>query len=128
MEPRPGFANEGSRDPVPDAPPFGGAGLLTRVVPFTLVAAAAEASLALPPGTRAWPAVTVSLVLLAATGLAFLLPWNRLPGWATVVVPSSRWSSRPMRPGWPGTCRCAPDAGGPTASCGAEPATLRRRP
>jgi hypothetical protein len=46
-----------------------------------LVAVAAEASLALPPGTRAWPAVTVGLVLLAATGLAFLLPWNRLPGW-----------------------------------------------
>ena len=31
--------------------------------------------------------VTVSLVLLATTGLAFLLPWNRLPGWATVLVP-----------------------------------------
>jgi signal transduction histidine kinase len=57
------------------------------VGPFALVAVAAEASLALPPGTRAWPAVTVSLVLLAATGLAFLLPWDRLPGWATMLVP-----------------------------------------
>lgn len=87
MEPSPGFADEGSRHPVPDAPPFGAPGLLARVVPFALVTAAAEASLALPPGTRAWPAVTVSLVLLAATGLAFLLPWDRLPGWATVLVP-----------------------------------------
>jgi hypothetical protein len=52
-----------------------------------VVAVAAEASLALPPGTRSWPAVTVSLVLLAATGLAFLLPWNRMPGWATILVP-----------------------------------------
>jgi hypothetical protein len=39
-----------------------------------LVAVAAKASLALSPGTRAWPAVTVSLILLTATCLAFLLP------------------------------------------------------
>ena len=75
------------RDPVLGGSPFSGPGLLARAAPFALVAAAAEASLALPPGTQAWPAVTVSLVLLAATGLAFLLPWNRLPGWATVLVP-----------------------------------------
>jgi hypothetical protein len=79
MEPRPGFTDERSRDPVPDGSPFRGPGLLARAGPFALVAVAAEASLALPPGTRAWSAVTVSLVLLAATGLAFLLPWSRLP-------------------------------------------------
>ncbi|HEY1318758.1 MAG TPA: hypothetical protein VGF32_00865 [Streptosporangiaceae bacterium] len=87
MEPRPEFADEGSPDPVPDGVPFGGPGLLARVGPFALVAVAAEASLALPPGAQAWPAVIVSLVLLATTGLAFLLPWHRLPGWATVLVP-----------------------------------------
>ena len=87
MEPGPGFTEEESRDPVLGDSPFSGPGLLARAAPFALVAAAAEASLALPPGTRAWPAVTVSLVLLAATGLAFLLPWNRLPRWATVLVP-----------------------------------------
>jgi hypothetical protein len=58
MEPGPGFAMKGSRGPVPDAAPFRGPGLLARVTPFALVAVAAEASLALPPGTRAWPAVT----------------------------------------------------------------------
>jgi signal transduction histidine kinase len=87
MEPRLVSTVEGSRDPVLGDSPFSGPGLLVRVAPFALVALAAEASLALPPGTRAWPAVTVSLVLLAATGLAFLLPWNRLPGWVTVLVP-----------------------------------------
>ena len=87
MEPEPGFTDEGSPDPGLGGSPFSGPGLLARVAPFALVAAAAEASLALPPGTRAWLAVTVSLVLLAATCLAFLLPWNRLPGWATVLVP-----------------------------------------
>jgi signal transduction histidine kinase len=87
MVPRPGFTDEGSRGLFPDGAPFRGPGLLARAGPFALVAVAAEASLALPPGTRAWPAVTVSLVLLAAAGLAFLLPWNRLPGWATVLVP-----------------------------------------
>jgi signal transduction histidine kinase len=87
MEPGLASTDEGSRDPVLGGSPFSGPELLARVAPFALVAAAAEASLALPPGTQAWPAVTVSLVLLAATGLAFLLPWNRLPGWATVLVP-----------------------------------------
>jgi signal transduction histidine kinase len=87
MEPRSGSADGGSRGPVPHGTPFRGPGLLARAGPFALVAVAAEASLALPPGTRSWPAVTVSLVLLATTGLAFLLPWNQMPAWATVVVP-----------------------------------------
>ena len=86
--------NDGSAHPdsAPDAvgpagSPFQGPGLLAKVAPFALVAVAAEASLALPPGTSAWTEVTVSLVLLAAVGLAFLLPWDRLPGWLSVLVP-----------------------------------------
>src|SRR6266702_811191 len=39
------------------------------------------------PGLLARTAVTVSLTLLAAAGLAFLLPWDRLPAWAPVLVP-----------------------------------------
>lgn len=70
-----------------DGSPFRGPGLLARVWPFALVAVAAEASLALPPRPHAWTAIAVSLVLLAATGLAFLLPWDRLPGWTSVLVP-----------------------------------------
>ncbi len=87
MEPGPESAEEGSRVPAPDGSPFRRPGLLTRAAPFALVAVAAEASLALPPGTHAWLAVTVSMVLLAATGLAFLMPWDRLPAWAPVLVP-----------------------------------------
>jgi signal transduction histidine kinase len=71
----------------PAGSPFLGPGLLARAAPFALVAVAAEASLALPPGTHAWTAVAVSLVLLAAAGLAFLLPWDRLPAWGSVLVP-----------------------------------------
>jgi signal transduction histidine kinase len=90
MEPRPGFD---SLDEMPTGvpgtagPPFQGPGLLARAGPFALVALAAEASLALPPGPDGWVGVVVSLVLLAATGLAFLLPWDRLPGWTPVLVP-----------------------------------------
>ena len=87
MEPGPGSAGETLWHARPDGSPFCGPALLARVAPFALVAVAAEASLALPPGTRAWPAVTVSLVLLAVTGLAFLLPWEGLPAWASVLVP-----------------------------------------
>ena len=63
------------------------AGLFARAAPFALVAIAAEASLALPPGTHAWTEVAVSLVLLALVPLAILLPWDRLPGWMPVLVP-----------------------------------------
>jgi signal transduction histidine kinase len=87
MLPAPGSADGAPWGTGPDGPPFRGPGLLARVVPFALVAVAAEASLALPPGTHAWLAVTVSLVLLAVTALAFLLPWDRLPAWASVLVP-----------------------------------------
>ena len=86
MEPRPGSAsNAGIAEP--GVSPFSGPGLLARVGPFALVAVAAEASLALPPGTTQWAGVTVSLVLLAVVGSAFLLPWDRLPGWMSVLVP-----------------------------------------
>ncbi len=67
--------------------PFDRPGLVARVGPFAVVAVVAEASLALPPGTRVGTAVIVSLVLLAAVALAFLLPWGRLPAWAPVLVP-----------------------------------------
>lgn len=90
MEPEPGAASPSEMPPVPadpGDPPFRGPGLLGRAGPFAMVAVAAEASLALPPWTREWTALAVSLVLLAATGLAFLLPWDRLPGWAAVLVP-----------------------------------------
>jgi signal transduction histidine kinase len=90
MKPKPGSASPPGSPQASerlDSPPFGGPGLLGRAAPFALVAVAAEASLALPPGTHAWTAVTVSAVLLVAVGLAFLLPWDRLPGWAAVLVP-----------------------------------------
>jgi signal transduction histidine kinase len=66
--------------------PFRRRGLAARAAPFALVAVVAEASLALPPGSRAGPAVVVSLILLVAVALAFLLPWDRLPAWAPVLV------------------------------------------
>jgi signal transduction histidine kinase len=67
--------------------PFRGPGVLTRVAPFAVVAALAEASLALPPGPKSVPATLVSVLLLLAVPTAFLLPWPRLPAWATVFVP-----------------------------------------
>lgn len=60
--------------------------MLTRVAPFAVVAALAEASLALPPGPQSAPGAIVSVLLLAVP-VAFLLPWPRLPEWATVFVP-----------------------------------------
>ncbi len=67
--------------------PFVGPDLVVMVGPFAAVAAAAEASLALPPGpVSMWPTVA-SVVLLAAVAGAFLLPWSRLPAWTTVLVP-----------------------------------------
>ena len=71
----------------PDSAPFGRPGLFARAAPFALVAIAAEASLALPPGTHTWTEVAVSLDLLALVPLAILLPWDRLPGWMPVLVP-----------------------------------------
>lgn len=62
-------------------------GLLTRIWPFATVALLAELSLALPPGPQHPVEVWLSLGLLAATAGAIFLPWERLPGWMTVVVP-----------------------------------------
>jgi signal transduction histidine kinase len=73
--------------------PFRGPGLLARIVPFAAVAVLAEASLALPPGTHAYPAVTASIVLLLVTAAEFLLPWGRLPAWLSVLVPLSYTAS-----------------------------------
>jgi len=90
MESQTGPASPDKQASVPDqldGSPFGGPGLLARAGPFGLVALCAEASLALSPGTHAWMAVAISLVLLAAVPVAFLLPWDRLPDWTTVLVP-----------------------------------------
>ncbi len=67
--------------------PFREAGLAARVLPFAVLAVAAEASLALPPGPQSVPATVISIMLLLATAAAFALPWARLPGWTTVAVP-----------------------------------------
>jgi signal transduction histidine kinase len=67
--------------------PFRGHGLVARVVPFAAVAVLAEASLALPPGTTAYPAVITSIALLLLTAAEFFLPWARLPAWLSLLVP-----------------------------------------
>ncbi|HUZ22686.1 MAG TPA: hypothetical protein VMV07_02865 [Streptosporangiaceae bacterium] len=66
---------------------FRGPGLLARTVPFAVVVALAEASLALPPGWSSAAAAVVSLVLLLAVPAALALPWARMPSWTTVLVP-----------------------------------------
>jgi hypothetical protein len=67
--------------------PFRRPGLAGRVIPFAAVAVLAEASLALSPGPQSRSALVASVVLLLATAAAFLLPWPRLPGWMSVLVP-----------------------------------------
>ncbi len=67
--------------------PFRRDGLLTRIAPFAVVAVLAELSMALPPGPSSALTATLSVVLLALTAAAVFLPWKRLPGWATVIVP-----------------------------------------
>src|ERR1700760_3591589 len=67
--------------------PFRGPSLWPRVLPFAAVAVLAEASMALPPGPHSAGAVLASVLLLVATAAAFLLPWDRLPEWAPVLVP-----------------------------------------
>jgi signal transduction histidine kinase len=67
--------------------PFQRPGMLARAAPFAVVAALAEASLALPPGPQSSWAVIASVVLLLATACAFALPWSRLPPWMPVLVP-----------------------------------------
>ncbi len=67
--------------------PFRGPGLRVRAVPFAVVAVLAEISLVLPPGVQSRPAVIASIVLLLAVPASLALPWGRLPGWGTVLVP-----------------------------------------
>jgi len=67
--------------------PFRGPGMAARVIPFAGVAVLAEASLALPPGPQSQAALIASVILLLATAAAFGLPWPRLPGWMSVLVP-----------------------------------------
>lgn len=69
------------------ASPFRRDGRLAQVLPFAVVAIAAEASLALPPGPRSATALAISLALLAAAGCALALPWERLPRPLAVLVP-----------------------------------------
>lgn len=71
----------------PGGSPFRGPALWARVVPFAVVAALAEASLALPPHRKFGWAVVVSIVLLALVPAEFMLPWSRLPSWMSVLVP-----------------------------------------
>ena len=75
----------------PGAPagyPFRGPGLWARVAPFGIVAVLAQASLALPSGSRmSAPAVVASTVLLLALPAVFVLPWTRLPSWMSVLFP-----------------------------------------
>jgi len=67
--------------------PFRGPGLLVRVAPFATIAVLAEISLILTSGSvPVWPLV-ISLVLLLAVAGAFTLPWERMAGWLTVLVP-----------------------------------------
>nr|WP_202539647.1 hypothetical protein [Streptomyces sp. SID8379] len=63
-------------------------GLASRAVPFALVAVVATVSVLVPHGDiRSWTAYTVSVTLLLLCAGAFLLPWQRLPGWTPVLVP-----------------------------------------
>jgi len=87
MQPEPSLL-AGTDDPEqPPGYPFRGPGLLVRTVPFAAIAILAEASLALTSGPISPWAATVSLVLLIAVAAAFALPWQRLPGWTSVLVP-----------------------------------------
>jgi signal transduction histidine kinase len=68
--------------------PFRGERFLPKIAPFALAAVLAEFSLLAPPGVQSPPAAVVSVVLLVATALGIaLLPWERLPREAAVVIP-----------------------------------------
>jgi diguanylate cyclase (GGDEF)-like protein len=62
-------------------------GRTLRTLPFLLVAIAAEASLALPPGPASTTDTVISALLLAATIGCFFLPWRMLPSGFDVFVP-----------------------------------------
>jgi signal transduction histidine kinase len=71
----------------PPPSPFRREGLLARIAPFAVVAVLAELSMALPPGPSSALTATLAVALLALAAAAVFLPWSRLPGWATVIVP-----------------------------------------
>ncbi|WP_241845349.1 hypothetical protein [Streptomyces silvensis] len=63
-------------------------GLAPRAVPFGLVALVATASVLLPDGdVHSWLEYATSVALLLVCAGAFLLPWQRMPAWAPVLVP-----------------------------------------
>ena len=80
----------------PAGAPFRGPGVLVRVAPFAVVAALAEASLALPPGAQSAPAAIVSVVLL----------WASLGTLISVATHGLR--DRIGRAGRPAAGRCRP--------------------
>jgi diguanylate cyclase (GGDEF)-like protein len=67
--------------------PFERQGLFRRVVPFALVSAFAEASLALSPGSASPGYALLSVALLGVVAAALFLPWHRLPSQVAVLVP-----------------------------------------
>lgn len=67
--------------------PFARPGLGRRIAPFAIAAVLAEASLALSAGSLRLEPTVVSIVLLAATALLVVLPYDRLPRVATVAAP-----------------------------------------
>ncbi len=67
--------------------PFDRTDLGERLLPFGIIAVVAELSILLPPGPQSTAGLVVSLVLLAAVALSFLLPWDDIPAWASVFVP-----------------------------------------
>jgi signal transduction histidine kinase len=71
----------------PGDSPFRRPGLFSRVWPFAAVAILAEASLALPPASHDWAAVTVSAALLLIVAAEFAMPWESLPAKLGVLVP-----------------------------------------
>lgn len=81
---------------VPDSSPFDEISSLyairhknmfVRTLPFLVMALVAEVSLAMPPGPVSAKDTILSVVLLAATGGCFLLPFDRLPPWLNLSIP-----------------------------------------
>ncbi|MDW4904079.1 hypothetical protein RB628_01685 [Streptomyces sp. ADMS] len=63
-------------------------GLTSRALPFGLVAVVATGSVLVPDGdVQSWLEYWSSVTLLLVCAAAFLLPWQRLPAWAPVLVP-----------------------------------------
>jgi hypothetical protein len=102
MEPTLGLTDEGSRDPVPDGPLSRGPGFLARAGTFALVAAAGEASLALPPGPQAWPASPSAWSCWQRPAWPSCCPGTGCPAgprcWCLSPIPDRRWRS-PWPPG-----------------------------